>query len=223
MSVQNLISQHRTTSTESQEQVTDSEAAYLRGLKEDLKVGNPVKVVDGKIVRADPKNRDMGQDLPQEIVFVEQWHESDKSLLEDEVEAMNFLFSGFQLLQLPDKRLAWQGIVAPNLVTGKKWEILAVYDHDHPQERGGSSVKVFLVNPTLDELCQRLGFIPHHILRSEQDGRYLCTMAPDAVKKGERVTSAANNLLRASKWLICAEMVLLGMMTREEFDGRIGT
>ena len=222
MSIQDLIAQRGMAQTNPQGQMTDRTVAYQQKVKEDMLAGKPVKMINGTIVPADAQNMDMGPDIPRERLYVSQWYETDKALLEGETKVMSFHFPNFQLVQLPDKRLAWQGVIAPNLATGRKWEILAVYNHNHPAQDIGSSVKVFLVNPTLDEVCQRLGFTPHHLFRSEQDGLYLCTIDSTSVQTGTRVTSAANNLLRAAKWLICAEFVMLGVMSRAEFDSPVG-
>ena len=173
-----------------------------------------------------------GIKIPNNIILasVQQWYEKDPSLLAAEKVAMAKWFPYFQLEKLPDGRLAWTGTLTPGIWKGfnadendlsarQTWEVMAVYENNHPVQKMGSSVKVFLLTPSMDQIIQRIGWTPHHVLRDkDSDLLYLCTARAEDIKVGETSTSAATVLAMAAKWLISFEMVMTGDLTRKEFD-----
>ena len=173
-----------------------------------------------------------GIKIPNNIILasVQQWYEKDPSLLAAEKAAMARCFPYFQLEKLPDGRLAWTGTLTPGIWKGfnadendlsarQTWEVMAVYENNHPVQKMGSSVKVFLLTPSMDQIIQRIGWTPHHVLRDhDSDLLYLCTARAEDIKVGETSTTAATVLAMAAKWLISFEMVMTGDLTRKEFD-----
>ncbi len=173
-----------------------------------------------------------GIKIPNNIILasVQQWYEKDPSLLAVEKAAMAKWFPHFQLETLPDGRLAWTGTLTPGIWKGfnadendfsarQTWEVMAVYENNHPVQKMGSSVKVFLLTPSMDQIIQRIGWTPHHVLRDkDSDLLYLCTARAEDIKVGETSTTAATMLAMAAKWLISFEMVMTGDLSRKEFD-----
>ena len=154
-----------------------------------------------------------GIKLPNDIILAaaQQWYEKDPSLLAAERAAMAKAFPYFQLETLPDGRLAWTGTFVPGIWKGfnadendfsarQTWEVMAVYENNHPVQKMGSSVKVFLLTPSMDQIIQRLGWTPHHVLRDQDSGLlYLCTARAEDIKVGKTLTTAATILAMAAK------------------------
>lgn len=159
-----------------------------------------------------------------------QWYEKDPSLLVAEKAAMAKAFPHFQLEQIGDGRLAWTGTLTPGIWKGfwaaeddfsarQTWEVMAIYENNHPNQQMGSSVKVFLLYPTIDIVIKEIGWRPYHLLHdpiSNQD--YLCTAQAEDVKVGETSTSAASVLAWAVKWLTAFELVMTGDLSKEDFN-----
>lgn len=155
------------------------------------------------------------------------WYERNPMLLEEEKAAMAQFFPHFKLQSLPDGRLYWVGNVNPRGSAGGTWTLMAIYDHDHPNNNAafGSSVRVYSVKPDLNELYRAAGSLPHVL----QDGRgdlYLCTARQQDVDSGRAengrdgydVTSAAKSLGWAVKWIYLVESWLEGEISDEVFD-----
>lgn len=148
-----------------------------------------------------------------------QWYERDPMLLEAEKAAMNRDFPQFSLTKLSDGRLAWVGEVRLNVMGNNAWQLMAVYQSNHPVQQMGSSVYVYLVDPSIESLIDQLGWRPHHLLPDSNNHLYLCTTEASYVHAtNTKVTSAASVMRWAIKWLLCFELVLTGDMTMEEFD-----
>lgn len=159
-----------------------------------------------------------------------QWYERDPSLLVAEKAAMARAFPNFQLEQIGDGRLAWTGTLTPGIWKGfwaaegdisarQTWEVMAIYENNHPHQQMGSSVKVFLLSPTIQTVIEQIGWRPYHLLHdpiSNQD--YLCTAQAEDVKVGETSTSAASVLAWAVKWLTAFELVMTGDLSKEDFN-----
>lgn len=165
------------------------------------------------------------------------WYQSDPSLYQAEVMAMQKFFPQFKINQLPDGsgRLYWRGKVQP-IPGGITWDIMLIYKNDHPhagQDEYGGSVQILPVTPRLKDIaqqmmpylekqygsydaCARRGFglgLPH-IYRA-QFGRneeyFICTADPKYFKTGQtRSTTAATALSWACKWMMLCEMWMNG-------------
>lgn len=156
--------------------------------------------------------------IPKGVLAVKQWYERDPSLLEAEKVAMQNAFPYFQLDKLDDGRLCWIGELGTGVMGDNKWTVMAVYNNNHPEQRMGSSVRVYLVEPDIEELIDGLGVRPLHLLRDDNNQYYLCTAQAEDIKVGEEVTSAASVLAWAVKWLVAFELTLTGDLSWEQFN-----
>ncbi len=154
------------------------------------------------------------------------WYENDPDLYRLEVQAMSRRespFRHFQLRKEADGRLSWLGKVTPGLLAGGKrtYVLHAIYDHNHPHNDSyGGSVKVYMVDPDLDELKDRLP-IPH-LLRDSAGSVYLCTARREDFRTGRVTTSAASALGWALKWIAMFELYLSDEVTYEQFADHDG-
>lgn len=160
-----------------------------------------------------------------------QWYERDPKLLEAEKMAMTRAFSNFELGKLDDGRLYWIGSVTPGVYETKfgerrTYNLMAVYQQNHPEQKMGSSVFVYPLLPDAEELMEELyrkkGVYPSHILRDTNNQRYLCTAESSDVKAGNTVTTAASVIGWAVKWLLAFELVLTGDLPAEKFNQHHG-
>lgn len=160
-----------------------------------------------------------------------QWYENDPELLEIEKIAMSRAFNDFKLDILDDGRLYWLGSVTPGVYETKfgkprSYTLMAVYQQNHPHQQMGSSVYVYPLLPDteelMEELYQRTGQYPSHILYDANDNGYLCTAESSDVKAGNTVTSAASVIGWAVKWLLAFELVLTGDLPVEKFNQHHG-
>lgn len=198
----------------------DGSAARREALAKALKEAKPVTLgKGGKVVSANDK--EAAFTVPQgKLAALMQWYERDPMLLEAEKAAMRRDFPQFSLIKLDDGRLAWVGDVNLGVQDDSwSWRLMAVYQPNHPVQQMGSSVYVYLVEPSIDYLIEQLDWRPHHLLRDSNNRNYLCTTEASYVKASSTQVTSANTVLRwAIKWLLCFELVLTGDMTREEFD-----
>ena len=163
---------------------------------------------------------------------VQQWYKKDPSLLVAEKAAMAKVFPNFKLEQIADGRLAWTGTLIPGIWKGfwakndsdrQTWEVMAIYDNNHPNQILGSSVKVFLLSPTIDFVIEQIGWCPSSLLRDHISGLlYLCTAHAEDINVGDTTTTAAVVLRWAFKWLQAFELVMTGYLSREDYDGKKG-
>lgn len=152
-----------------------------------------------------------------------QWYERDPQLLNNEKMSMARFYPGFSLETLEDGRLCWVGALNVGMYeskfgTPREYHVMAVYDNNHPNQRMGSSVRVYPMLPDVDELIEECGFFPHHLLRDESGNIYLCTNEAGDQQVGQTTTTAAAVLGWAQKWLIAYELVLTGEMPVAEFN-----
>lgn len=197
----------------------DEFARRRKQLADALRNATPVTLgKGGKVVSANDKEASFT--VPQgKLAALLQWYERDPMLLEAEKAAMNRDFPQFKLIKLDDGRLAWVGDVRLNVMGNNSWRLLAVYQPNHPEQRMGSSVFVYLVEPSIEALIEQLGWRPHHLLRDSNNRNYLCTTETSYVKATNTQVTSADTVLRwAIKWLLCFELVLTGDLTKEEFD-----
>jgi hypothetical protein len=98
------------------------------------------------------------------------------------------------------------------------WALQIVYDNDFPKARMGGAVKIYTIEPDIDDMARNLNWRPYHLLKDEGGFTYLCTAERGDVKDGKTVTSAATTLSWAIKWIMVFEMVLSGEVSTSEFD-----
>jgi hypothetical protein len=152
-----------------------------------------------------------------------QWYELNPVLLEAEKAAMAQCFPNFTLDVLDDGRLYWVGELTPGIYETKfgeqmKYTVMAVYNNNHPQQIMGSSVRIYPLLPDVDELIEKLGSRPHHLLRDSNNNAYLCTNEAGNVSTGSTITTAASVLAWAVKWLMAYELVLTGDLSSDKFN-----
>ena len=161
-----------------QGRLADDDAA-LRQKREELKR----KLLEGKKVPISPTGNVTGPESQTTITIpkgklaasLSQWYEKDPGLLEAEKAAMHHAFPNFVLDKLEDGRLCWIGSLNVGIMGNNEWNIMAVYDNNHPVQKMGSSVKIYLVEPDIDELIRDLGWRPYHLLYDSNNQQYLCT------------------------------------------------
>lgn len=192
----------------------------LKKKREELKR----KLLEGKKITVAPNgnvikgNASSSIVIPDAKMAVTQWYEKDPGLLMAEKAAMNHAFPGFVLDKLDDGRLAWIGSLNIGILGDNEWHIMAVYNNDHPKKVMGSSVRVYLIQPDIDELIEGLGWTPLHLLMDSNHQFYLCTAEADDIKTGIETTSAASVIAWAVKWLMSFELVLTGDLSQEQFN-----
>lgn len=190
------------------------------------------KIKKGQKIELGKSGNAMGEEqtkiVAKEGKLAAQWYENDKTLLEDEIEAMNEIFPQFELQKVNDPTsrwhncLAWVGTLRPGILEDAAWEVMAIYSPNHPVAQMGGSVCVYLIDPSLEDVTAALGKRPFHLINDGEGGAYLCTARrsdiSDGNNYGDHVTSAVNTLTWACKWLMAVELVCTGDMTMEEFD-----
>lgn len=157
------------------------------------------------------------------------WYERNPELLEAEKAAMQQFFPQFKLQKLEDGRLYWVGTLNPRGKAGGTWTLMAIYQHDHPNnnDANGSSVRIYSIKPDLDELYRAAGALPH-VIFDEAQHLYMCTTDNKYVKKGPQpeepqyeATSAASSLAWAAKWIFIIEEWLEGELPTELVFGDV--
>ena len=153
-----------------------------------------------------------------------QWYDREPQRLRDEIEGMNHFFPQFKLYKMDDGRYYWRGTLRPNVLpNGWAWEVAAIYNNDHPAPVMGGSVRVVLLNPSIDTVINAMGWRPHHLLYCPKDGTYLCTTRAEDMSYGTQYeTTAVQTLTWAIKWLTALELVLTGDMSKELFNSPNG-
>ena len=145
------------------------------------------------------------------------WYERDPELFNSEKLAMRTYFPNFVLDKLDDGRLCWVGTLNPRGKDGGTWTLMVVYDHNHPHNNTyGGSLRVYSVQPDLNELYKAAGSLPH-VLRDSNGDLYMCTARKEDIDSGARTTSAAKALGWAAKWIFAVEGWLAGEIGDEVF------
>lgn len=152
-----------------------------------------------------------------------QWYETNPELLAMERIAMQKAFPNFKLERLEDGCMAWIGKLNVGVYETKfhqpmEYHVMALYMNNHPHKQMGSSVRVYPVLPDVNELIEKCGFRPSHLLIDSRNDLYLCTNEADNQKTGNDVTSAASVLAWACKWFLAYELVLTGDLSKEKFN-----
>lgn len=157
---------------------------------------------------------------PGKLAHSFQWYHRDPELLEAEKLAMSQFFPQFELKKLDDGRIYWIGSLGTGILGDNTWYLMLVYDNDHPRKVMGGSVRVYTIDPDIEDLIEELGWQPHHLLRDSEGSLYLCTAEAENIHDSKSLsTSAATTLSWAVKWLVLFEMVLSGDLTPTAFDG----
>ena len=165
-------------------------------------------------------NSEGGISVPKGKLASFYWYENDPELLKAEIFAMNKFFPNFKLSKEDDGRYTWLGTINTGVTGDLTWTLQILYDNNFPKSRMGGSVKIYTIDPDIDELSKNLNWRPHHLLKDEGGYTYLCTAESNDVKSGNTVTSAATTLSWAVKWIVVFELVLSGEITMAEFDAR---
>ncbi len=106
---------------------------------------------------------------------------------EPEIVAMKcfFPYSNHQLLE--DGRHSWDVIAKPMGDKGPKYHLMAVCDHNHPHNNTyGGSVKVYCLNPDLDEISKKINKRLPHVLRDQWGNPYICTGKKENFHSGQK-------------------------------------
>jgi len=202
-------------------QPDDDESARKRlELRDKLLKGKTVKVTSDGLLKTKKDKTEPGIDIPPGKLASFYWYENDPLLFKDEKEVMKEIFPQFSLDSLGDGRLCWYGHLKTDLRPGGAlWHLQVIYDHDHPNnKRYGGSVKVYSIDPDLDQLNDELPESIPHLLRDSKKNIYLCTARSEDVKDGKKiVTTAASSIAWAAKWIAVFEMWMSGDVTTKQF------
>lgn len=226
---------------------TDSELDKLRELLtsgRDLEIDSGGRIVavgssDNHAVTESSNSQVKAKTIPKAVVSASQWYETNKDLYNAEVVAMRKEFNNPNLQPkfMNDGRMYWVVNTKPNLGRDEngrayntlKYKLLLVYDADHPKVRYGSSVKVYPVSPSLDELQSYVNRLPSvasdkknipHTLIDSSGARYLCTAdtsnVSDDITRG--ITSAVTSYRFAVRWLTIFELGIRDPKTWAKFQ-----
>lgn len=185
-------------------------------LADDLKKGKPLKLGE----TGDVTGQEQTKLVTQEGKLAAQWYDNDSALLQGEKEAMAQCFPYFRLYKMNDPSsrwhncLYWRGILRPGIYDNTEWDVMAIYHPNHPNARMGGSVAVYLIDPSIEDVRNALelpgGQYPHHLINDGEGGKYLCTTRAEDMSNGYAVTTAAQTLSWAVKWLTAFELVCTG-------------
>lgn len=173
--------------------------------------------------------------VPKTVVSAGQWYENNPSLLTAEKAAMyDFQGNKAKFRILGDGRACWLVHCQPSIAGRDKrycraYDIALIYDNDHPQARYGSSVKPYLLNPTVDQLQDIVnrtrGVSPKkipHLLKDSNGELYLCSADIEDVStdldSAGGITSAATSLRFALRWINIFELGLIDPVTWGKFQ-----
>lgn len=173
--------------------------------------------------------------VPKTVVSADQWYEKNPELLTAEKAAMyDFQGKKARFCILKDGRACWMVHCQPSIAGKDKcycraYDIALIYDNDHPQARYGSSVKAYLLNPTVDQLQDIVnrtsGVSPKnipHLLRDGNGELYLCSAdtrdVSTSLDSAGGITSAATSLRFALRWINIFELGLIDPVTWGKFQ-----
>ncbi len=204
---------------------TDNDAvakAKREALRQKLLHGDKIGISPNGSVTNENKNQSNIQ-IPAGKLAAQQWYEVNPDLLEAEKMVMRQKFPDFKLEEVGDGRLCWVGKLNLGIYESKthipmEYHIMAIYMSNHPHQQMGSSVRIYPLVPDVDELIQKCGFRPYHLLTDSDGQLYLCTNEADNQKVGNEVTTAASVIAWACKWLMAYELVLTGDLDRDTFN-----
>ena len=201
----------------------DPAAQRRKELAEKLRQGQRVDVSkDGELVdptTPEAQAKDLGAKLPDgKLASNYYWYERNPGLLEGEKAVMKSSFPHFKLDKLSDGRLYWIGELKPFGDDDFTWTLMAIYDHDHPNNNSyGGSIKVYSVEPDLNELNDEAGPLPH-VIKDGNGNLYMCTARKEDFQAGNVITSASAALRWAVKWTFIVTSWLRGDIGNEVYD-----
>ena len=187
-------------------------------IADDLASGKPLHIG----ASGDVTGKEQTELMTQKGKLAAQWYVLDPELYEAECQAMKHFFPQFELQRIDDSSsrwyncLCWVGELAPGILQGQSWEVMAVYQPNHPTPCMGGSVCVYLLDPTMEQVDAALGFRPHHAINDGEGGRYLCTTRAEDMSNNRIIgdnaytTTAVQTLTWAVKWLTALELVMTG-------------
>lgn len=201
-------------------------------LAEDLKNGRPLKLGES----GDVTGKEQTKLVTQAGKLAAQWYDNDPALLQEEKSAMAHFFPYFRLYKYSDPSsrwnncLYWRGTLRPGVYDNTEWDVMAIYHPNHPQAQMGGSVAVYLIDPSIEDVRNALelpgGQYPHHLINDGEGGKYLCTTRAEDMSNGygvgTAVTSAAQTLSWAVKWLTAFELVCTGDLDFNLFNRKDG-
>ena len=138
-----------------------------------------------------------------------QWFETDPALMSAEIEAMGRMCPEATHGFLDDGRMFWRvplGVGVEGVPSS--WEFLAIYRDNHPTWKPDSSVRIYPVSPSEDELLQMArdagierNSIPHTI--RDSNGLVISCETPDQVRSLDRgmIPSAASYVPLVKRWI----------------------
>jgi len=200
-----------------------SAAAKRKELREALLKGQTVITKAGTIKDKDTvSEKDKVITVPKGKLASFYWYENDPELLEAEKEAMHKFFPQFQLQKLDDGRLFWVGELRNITGENSRWYLQVIYEHNHPNNDSfGGSIKIYSIEPDLNQIKETLGESIPHILTDSEDNIYICTARPEDFKAGKTITTAASALAWAAKWIAAFELWLAGDLSKDEFSNHL--
>ena len=156
--------------------------------------------------------------VPSGRLAVQQWYERDPSLLAAEKAAMQHAFPHFQLDKLDDGRLCWIGELGLSVMGDNKWTVMAVYMYNHPDHSPRvCSIRVYLIDPDIDEMVKKLGKRPFPICRDSDGLPFIITHDNEELKKSD-MWSASSVLCRVISILTAFELWLNDELTWEDYE-----
>lgn len=181
---------------------------------------------------SDAEDQDEAEPTDEDEKPQRQWYKEDPDLLAGEVAAMERFFPNFELCDYDDPSsvwdgcLCWRGKLRPGVYENTEWDVIALYRPDHPAAIMGSTVMVYLVSPSIEEVYEQLklpkGQKLENVIYYADGCCFLNTIhACDVLvgrEVGSAVTSAAQILARTVKWLTACELVLSGDLEFEFFN-----
>jgi len=126
--------------------------------------------------------------IPKTNVAAPQWYQTNPALYQAEIAAMRKELNNptLQPRFMADGRMYWLVKCRPNIgpeFRTQEYTLALIYDADHPSCRYGSSIKVYIVDPTMRQLQEWVnkipGLSPRTIPRTlkDKDGfLYLCSV-----------------------------------------------
>lgn len=185
-------------------------------LADDLANGKPVEIGSG----GDVSGKSQSEMLTQKGKLAVQWWNVNKKRLSDEIDLMRQSpFRNFELIELNDGSLAWEGTLKPGLCDGVEWHVMAVYNANFPTPVMGGSLRVYPIEPSYSDIVAALGYHPHHMLRDQDGDWYLCTTrAGDLANSADLSSSAVTVLGLAVKWFTAFELVMEGELDASLFN-----
>ena len=115
-------------------------------IADDLASGKPLHIG----ASGDVTGKEQTELMTQKGKLAAQWYVLDPELYEAECQAMKHFFPQFELQRIDDSSsrwyncLCWVGELAPGILQGQSWEVMAVYQPNHPTPCMGGSVCVYL-------------------------------------------------------------------------------